>query len=210
MSNDNYYTVSVDEGLGYTAGVLRLFNGSTRVARDPDADLLFKIEGVEETTTQIAAAIDAEGQYISGVDLASASGVRSSQYRDGDTTALQTIEALLADGTSAGKRLLATVTRDRVVKVYAEPASDPPTLFLPADGRPEDRWGSRLLAHTCPVAQWCELKDVVPATVDTGALARPSPFFVERAEFDVGRMLWIPEPRGAPSPWEIGQLVVDV
>ncbi|MFP4344258.1 MAG: hypothetical protein ACLFU8_06170 [Anaerolineales bacterium] len=160
-----------------------------------------------ETSTQIDTIVTAEGAFFSGVDLVDASGISSSEYQEGDATALRVIRQLLEDGSSNDQRLLATVTRDRVLKVYEEPGSDEVTLYLPADGRPQDGWGNEVLAHTCPVAQWCELKDVIPATVDSGVLAAPSPFFVERAEFDVRRQLWIPEPRGIPSPWEIGELV---
>lgn len=157
------------------------------------------------TTTQIEDIVTAEGQFIEGVDIVDDSGLSSSEYREGDETALQVVRKLLEDGSSSGTRLLAEVTRERVLRVYEEP--DDTTLYLPSSGNPEDALGNSLLAHTCPVAQWCQLKDVIPSTVNTAVLAAPSPFFVERAEFDVARQMWIPEPRGVPSPWEIGQLV---
>ncbi len=159
------------------------------------------------TTAQIEAIVAAEGQFLEDTDIEDASGISSSEYREGDETALQVIQKLLADGTSGGRRLLAEVTASRVLRVYQEPASSDVTLYLPADGHPQDRWGNQVLTHTCPVAQWCALKDVLPATVNTSLLASPTPFFVERAEYDVRRQLWIPEGRGIPSPWEIGQLV---
>ena len=208
-NGSNYYRVIVDEDLGYDGGVFRIEDGAW-VARDPDADMAFKVQGVEETTVQIDVAVDGGAEFVSGVEIVDHSGVRSSQYRDGDTTVRYVVEQLLGDGTSNGRRMLATVTSNRVVLIYEEPGEDNVTLMLTPDGTPEDRLGNALPAHTCPVAQWCELRDVIPATVNMRGLADPGRFFVERAEYDARQHLWIPEARGVPSPWEIGQMVFDV
>jgi hypothetical protein len=205
----NHYAVEVDEDLGYTSGQLRLYNGSTWVARTPDADVLFSVTGVEETTTQVATAVGDAGEFITAVDVVDASGVYSSPYRSGDDELLAVVGELLAGGTSDGRRLLTRVTRDRVLRVYEEPELDTGAieLFVNADGRPEDRWGNARLAHTCPVAQWCALKDVIPPTLSVSQMSDPSYFFVERAEFDVQQQVWLPEPRGVPSAWDLGQLL---
>lgn len=205
----NHYVVRVSEDLGYARGALRIWNGSSWVARSPDADMLFKLTGVWETTRQIEEVVEAEGAFFSGIEVMDVSGVHSSPYRDGDNTALSTVLELLKSGTSSGQRLLTRVSRERVLEVYEEPEYDEGAvkLFVEADGRPVDRWGNRMLAHTCPVARWCGLKDVVPATLDMALMADPGHFFVERAEFDVGKLLWTPEGRGVLSPWEVTRLV---
>ena len=212
VDSDNYYKVAVDEALGYASGAFRVYDCTSWGARSPDADMQFKVRGVEVTTTQIERAIDAEGQFLEGVDIVNASGMSSNPYRDGDTSALQVIRQLLENGTSNDNRLLATVTQDRVLKVYEEP--DAPEgdydtdLYVRSDGTPVDKWGNELLAHACPVAEWCALKDVIAATVNTSVLANPSPFYIERCEYDVRRQVWIPEPHGVASPWDVGQLDV--
>lgn len=214
VDSDNYYRVTVDEDLGYTDGVLRIYNGSTWSARTPDADMAFKVLGIEETTVQIETAVDDSAEFITGVEIEDESSVSVSQYRDGDTTLLYVVEQLLNDGTSDGRRLLARVTKDRVLQVYVEPEtpdSDYDTdMFLRDDGHPEDKWGNTALTHTCPVALWCALKDVIAATMNTNVVANPSPFFIERSEYDVINQQWIPEARGASSPWEIGQAVPSI
>lgn len=161
------------------------------------------------TTTQVADVVTAEGQFLTDTEVVNASGVSSSEYRDGDVLALGVVVELLKSGTTNDRRLLAKVTRERVLAVYEEPEYDEGNveLFVEADGRPVDRWGNVVMAHTCPVGKWCGLKDVVPPTLDVSRMADPGHFFVERAEFDVGKLLWAPEGRGTLSPWEVTRLV---
>jgi hypothetical protein len=47
---------------------------------------------------------------------------------------------------------------------------------------------------------------VAPASVAATHLASPSPFFVERAEYEVARSELRLEPRGLPSVWELARL----
>lgn len=216
VDEDDYYEVAVDEELGYAAGVLRIWDGVDWLERtdsegDPaDADMVFRIEGAEETTDQLERVITDSGQFLRGTEIIDDSGIYVSPYRDGDTSALYVLRQLLNDGTSSGRRLLATITRNRILYVYEEPTKAQSVIYLDAAGRPSTQLGNELRAHTCPVATWCELRDVIPTSVNMRALSDPSAFFVERAEFDVERQQWIPEARGIPSPFEIGQLVTEV
>lgn len=204
----NYYVLAVDEALGYASGVLRNhYYLSSWIARVPDADALFRVNGVEETTAQISAIEAAEGQFIAGVLPDSASGVYTSPYRDGDSTALAEIAALLKRGTTNDRRLLAEVTRDRYLRVYEEPELDDATigLLLDSDGALSTPLAGALDASHPPVGQWCQFKDM-PATVNMGLLADPAFFFVELAEFDVKTQAWQVTPRGAPTPWELSTI----
>jgi hypothetical protein len=198
----------VDEDLGY-AGILRLWNGSAWVARSPDADLSFKLTGEWETTRQIEEAVDADGEFMTGVDLVDDSGVWSSQYRDGDSSVLQVVRELLDGGTSNDRRLLATVTRGRGLRVYEEPerpddAGDA-EVFLGSDGQVRTA-GDALVTRECPVGVWCALKDVVPPSLDMSLMADPSLFFVERSEFRVGEGTLLLGARGEPSVWDLGRI----
>lgn len=161
-----------------------------------------------ETTTQIEDIVTSEGQFITGVDIVDASGITSSEYRDGDGTALKEIEELLEAGTTSGRRLLATITQAREVRVYEEPEMTDSNIeiYVQADGKPVNRWGNKLVLPACPVAIWCGLKDVIPATLDVSRMADPTKFFVEEASFNVQNMAWTPTPRGVPSVWAIGKM----
>lgn len=152
------------------------------------------------TTAQIAAILGSSAQFITGIDLQATGDISLSQLQDGSNTSQTIVENLLAAGLADGTGLLATVTRNREVRIYEEPVED--RLFLQADGQIQDLWGNPLLQHTCPHAQWCLLRDVVPPTVDVDRMANPTRFFVQRSEFTVAGWGLILEPRGMESPWQ--------
>lgn len=151
-------------------------------------------------TEQITTVLSQKAQYITAVDLLATGDISLSEYQDGTKTSKEIVENLLAAGLANGTGLLATVTRDRVVRIYEESTDD--RLFLQADGQILDIWGNPLLQHTCPVAQRCLLRDVIPATVDVDRMANPTRFFVQRSEFTVEDWRLLLEPRGTESPWE--------
>jgi hypothetical protein len=205
---DNFYQVGVDTNLGYGRGVGRMYIHSAWQQLSVDGDLPFRVLGTQETTAQAAYLATAVGQFLTGVTVVNASGIWSSQYRDGDATGLKVLQELLATGTVNGRRLLATVTQARKLQIYEEPANDPTQtpLLVRSDGQVEDRWGRMMLAHTCPAAQWCTLKDVIPPTLNMTAMNDPTRWFVERSEFNVTRQALTLEPRGVGSPWSATQV----
>lgn len=205
VDGTNYYAMNVGPALGYTSGLYRLYTGAAWVARGTDADAAFKVTGVQETTEQIRYAIGACAPFISAVEIKTVSGVYSSQYRDGDTPCLSEVEALLKAGTTSGRRLLATVTRERVLRVYQEPSSGDADYLLATDGTLHDAFDVPVSPDKCPVGLWAKLKDVIPATVDVSKLADPTRVFIEAAEYNAETRTYTPEPRALPSVWEMGQ-----
>lgn len=159
-----------------------------------------------ETTTQIEDIVTAVGEFVTAIDIQDASGVSSLEYRDGDTSAQAEIEKLLERGSASGRRMLAMVTQERVLRVYLEPEPGQYDLHLHADGRLLDRFGVALGYGECPAARWARLTDVIPATVATSLLADPNLLFIEEAEWDEvqGRLGRI-EPRG-PSVFDVSRL----
>jgi hypothetical protein len=91
-------------------------------------------------------------------------------------TAQAEIVSLLGFGTSAGARLLARVTADRVLLIEAVPASANATLRWTANGL-RDRYGLMLSEGALPVGEWV-LFDIA------GATGQFAPAFLEGAEFD--------------------------
>jgi len=200
----NYYTVDVDEEAGYTLGTLKLWDGSGWQDRWTDADMAFRVLGAEETTTQIDTIASSRGE-IDDVEILDASGVYSNQYREGDATALDEVAALLEVGTSANKRLIATVNHSRNLLVSAQTTKPTavPELLLQADGALRDAYGMPYAHGKLPVGKWVTLADV-PTVI--GNMADVSPFYVSRAQFDVEGGRWTLEPQGRPSPWDIGEI----
>lgn len=158
------------------------------------------------TTAQISTIISTIGQFSLTAEIQDASGLSENQSRDGDRTGLAEVMSLLAKGISTDKRLLAKVELDRTVLVYAEPASGSAAYWLDAEGRIYSQYNILVEPHRCPVAFWCRLRDVIPDTADLSKLVQPSPFFVERSEYDVKSGRLTLEPRGRRSVWEIAEI----
>ena len=155
------------------------------------------------TTTQIGAIVTGVGEFLSA-DIVDASGVSSSEYRNGDNTALVEIEEMLRTPTSGGARLAATVTVDRRLQVALEGDSgDDDWLVTPGGLR--DRWGSLPLAGS-GVLGWAQLRGIVPASANLNYMGAPSPLYIEANEFDAGTLAYRWQARGMASPWELSRI----
>jgi hypothetical protein len=174
----NYAVVSVDTAVGFPDGTLLIYNGSSWGARSPIADLCFVVGGVVETSTQLQTIIS-EGQFVSSVSLDVASGVYSCPYQDGDYSALDVVAELARAGTATGTRILATVTRDRAVRIYEQPAKTANSgVFVKPDGSFTDLMDNEL-PTIVPAGVWGRLKDALPAGMRVGGQADPTVFFIE-------------------------------
>lgn len=137
---------------------------------------------VTETTAQIAAIIASAGQFITQTQVMSASGIFTNPYRENIVNSLTEVESLLKGGTTAGKRLLATVTRDRSVLINEIPAQAA-RYFMDQGGKLVWPANKQLLVEPpCLVGVWVGLKDV-PLVL--GGLTTVKEFFIESAEYNV-------------------------
>ena len=160
----NYYSLDVDESLSYPQGSLEIDNGAAWQPRAPDADLNFRLRGSQQTTDQISAMAStaAGGQFLSAVAIETPSGVYASQFRDGTRTALDEINRLLETGASSGQPLLAEVTPDRILRVYARPAPGAADWTVDAAGQVTNEAGVPQPAYLPPVGHWLRLKQPYP------------------------------------------------
>lgn len=200
----NYYFVGVNAALGYSGGVMRLYNGEEWVARSTDADLLFSVFANAQvaSTTQIASQVTAFGQFLTATDLESTSGITQGSYQDGSTTALRAIEDLLVLGKSGGRRYLADVTEERRLRVYEEPAVSNVPYRLGADDELRTALNVPVQLGEFPAGSWCKLMEAIPDSVDVSRMADPSLQFIEAVEWrpDSGMK---PVFRGAVTPEEM-------
>lgn len=182
----NYYKIDANEALGYTLGAMRMWNGSAWVARSPDADMLFRVGGTQETSEQIREILGdaAASQFVSGVDIAAASGINSSPYREGDQTTLTVLEELMKSGGANGRRLLAKIDVYRRARIYEEPAGGEGDHFLTSEGLMSDALDRPLEKVYYPAGVWAWLKDVIPASVDTTRVASIERVFIEEVVYD--------------------------
>jgi len=159
--------------------------------------------GGVENTTQIDSIATAEGEFIVDVDVVDSSGVSGEQERDGSQTALENILELLATGTTNDRRLLATVTRERILRVYESPARSAAAGYNLHSGNrmSQGRVQAPLLPGVGPVGVWAALVDLPVSLTRSKLVAQLSPVFVEANEWRAGR-LW-PEPRDVRGAWDV-------
>jgi hypothetical protein len=199
-SNTDYYLVDLDEDAGYSGGGLKLWNGTAWVDRAVAADMPFQIWAKRQTTDQISDMYTAANQFCVALDVQIASGRYSRQYRDGDLDARQEMETLLNAGKSGGRRLLAQVSADRVLRIYEEPAFvEGTTQIFTDDGDLVDASGQPSEPGVLPAGRWIALPDEPPD--EAGVL-------IEKAEYDAaqGRYTQL-MPKGAVDPFDVVRLI---
>jgi hypothetical protein len=181
----NFYRVKVDDDLKFTGGSLKLYNGLTWAARSPDADLVFRISGLMQTTDQLSlmAAAGCGGQFLGGVQIDQASGVYSNPWRSGMRTAQVEMAELIKTGTSTGGRLICEVTRERVLRVYQAPAKTTAVYRVNGQGYLTDARGYPLPAWAPAAGAWVILENpwLGGGSPDMEISDR---FYMERAEYD--------------------------
>lgn len=202
LDTDNYYSISLDEDAGYGDGYLRMWNGSAWVARTVEATMLFRAQGQEETTAQIAELVDAAGQFLTGTHIDNASGVQTLQFRDGIADAKTELTDLLSIGTSNARRLLCAVEQDRALRVREEPAySGTPDYLERLDGQFVAVQGTPLPPGQLIAGTW--LRTESPLAPAQGVNVDPTLRFVERCEYDAVSGRYKNTPRGAPNIWRL-------
>lgn len=201
----NYYAVSLDEDAGYGDGYSRLWTGAAWVARSTEADLLFRLEGQEATTTQISQIVTDAGQFLTGTVLEDTSGINTNQYRQGAVDALTELTDLLAIGTTNARRLLCQVRQDRKLRVWEEPAyAGTPGYVRRLNGEIVGVGGVPLQAGELAAGQWMRIE--TPLRTAGGLAADPTLLFVERMEYDADRNEYTVTPRGAPNIWRLAAI----
>lgn len=180
----NYYQVDVNEALGYTRGVFRIWNGSAWVARGTDADMPFQVLGLEWTTTQIENLVTDCGQFLTDTIIDDDSNILSSPYRDGMQTGLECMEELLDSGVHPGLRLCASVTKNRELRLWASSDDWNEDYTIDGTGQVRDQFGAKLEREVPPVGMWMRLVDVIPMSANTAIIANPSRVYVTAATYD--------------------------
>lgn len=162
------------------------------------------------TTTQISNIVTTAGQFLAGTNIATASGINSSQYRKGDNTAKYEIEELLKGGTSDGSQLMAMVDIYKWLQVEAEPSRDAynTPYIIRADGQLLDRMGNEIDGTNCPVGVWVVMDISLPAIECSPVEKDAQMVFIEEAEYDCEQARYIPKARKTKSVWEIASQVV--
>lgn len=185
-----YFKTQVDTGLAYTGGNLRLRTpGGTWSTRVTDGDLPFRVLDATDTAAQLRTMLGTVSLFAA-VDGNVSSGITVNQWRDGQSRCLAEVVKLLEMRTSGGRRLLASVSPDRVASLFVEPVATEYGLTL-RRGEFITAAGAALPAGVLPVGAWVNEVDL-PQNLDV--LVDGPLLFVERAEYDCERreLQWWP------------------
>lgn len=202
----NYYLIECDEAAGYTSGSMLscLASSGSNYWSAPGYSLVFQVAETPETTAQIAylAGSAQGGQFLAAVDVEYASGVNADRPDGSDVQVLSVVEDMLSYGSSGSKNILATVTRERILRIYQEPdkptAMDMTSINLSIDGSAAYLTGEVIPGYLAPAGVWYWTKSVIPG----GANASTQPVFVERVEWSSGALK--PTTRGQQDIWNMG------
>ena len=140
----------------------------------------------EETTEQLRniLAAAAGGQFLTGVRMGVASGIKTRMFRPGKDRAIDELKAMLQIGTTAGDELRATITDERVMVIDTRPSQPASAeLYIYPNGEIRHKMGGRLLES--PVGKWAKvvgLQDAGGANNPAGAV------YITRAEWENGML----------------------
>lgn len=194
------YEVAMDEDLGYADGSFRHFDGSAWVARDPDADMPFRVIGEISSTAQLAKAIDAVDDFLyTLVQVDSLIPVR--QFSDSDRFALDTIEEMLDAGTDDGQRLIAWTTFDDAVVVDIAPVSSEENLILGSDGKVRFPNGSPYIPGRLVFGQWVDVDGLLLLDGLGIRASRGAATYVSESTYDAASDMLTVQGEGALDPY---------
>lgn len=196
------YLVAIDEDLGYADGVLRVYNGSSWVARDPDADLPFRVISEISSSEQIEKAIDLVTDFRRAlVQVDSLIPIR--QYVNGETTALEEMEEMLDAGTSSGDRLIAYVASDDtvIVGIPEEDGYSTRNLVLGTDGKV--RWpnGTAYTPGALIFGRYVDIDSLLLLDGLNIRASRGAATYVQESQYDATTETLTIQGEGAADPW---------
>jgi hypothetical protein len=189
-SNDgqNYYRVGMSAE-SYDA--CQMWNGSVWAAHAPGWTLKFRLWAVEDTGVMAETMLAATIQGLS-LDGGFTSGVNGFPTMDGRAVVADELDRLLNIGAAGGVRVLADVSEDRALRLYAQPAADVALRLglRSAGGRVSlhDAAGSPWPAGVLPAGMWCDLLDLDSDLTAVGGL---SPAFIEEITYDATANAWV-------------------
>lgn len=155
------------------------------------------------TSTQIETIATAEGQFLNGVSVATASGISISPYQDGQIKAIDIIKRYLDLGVSGGNRYIAKVDNGLYLRVTEEPDQNQTYYHFDKRGRLLSETGYPIPPQTCPVGVWMKDTRNLYTSTPSRFLSDIGYFYIEAAEFDTQSGQLSLKPRGALDPADI-------
>jgi len=173
VSSTNYFSLGVDENLGFVDGKLLLLDASLNQwrARTPDADLLFKLTSLSNSVGLLDQIIQKSGCF-SSFAYEAGEGMNLPYVSETGTDCLSAFLALLGMGTTELTNLLVEVSPKLRLRVFPQPQPGTARYWLGRDGRIKNEVGKNLEPAWQAVGNWL--------TSETG-----THFFLKNLHFDI-------------------------
>jgi hypothetical protein len=197
------YEVAIDDEAGYANGNLRVYDGAAWIELDPISDMPFRLIGEIQSTEQLFKALEVVPSFSNNMVLVQ-SGNMVRQFRDDSRTALDEINDMLDAGTSDGKRLVATVLRDRsvVVDVQQEATYPSHNLILGTDGRLHYASGSNLAPGQLVYGQYVDIESLMLFNSVGIRSARGPSIYIQESTYSAAEDAINLMSEGAVSPFD--------
>lgn len=133
----NAYQVYYEDSNPYPTGQMKLWDGSAWVSPAGGlADINFSLEGVQPMQERLEelAGSALGGQFLSGVHLCASLSGWTPLWKEGYSTCLDEILELLQGGSVDSRRLLGSITPERVLEISAVDPQASPQYVLGVDG----------------------------------------------------------------------------
>ena len=155
VSSVSYFSLGLDENLGFSGGKLLLLDGSHNQwkPRTPDADLLFKMTALSDSVELMEQVVQTSG-CLTGFSYEAGAGVSLPYVSEAGLDCQAAFLRLLSLGTPELNRLMVEVNSKRQVRVFTQPAPGRDTYWLGKDGRVKNEFGNDLEPAWRAVGGW--------------------------------------------------------
>ena len=144
----------------------------------------FQVWGAEENADQMARIVEDCGQFFKRLEIVDSTGIKTNQYRDGYLSAYEHFVKLFEQGNSAGLRLVAYVTPDRVLQVRVQNTDKENVGVLNADGSITQYGGADRPVGELLYDEWLSV-DGFPLSLNS--YLQVNPIYVSECRWDATR-----------------------
>lgn len=175
ISTSAYYILAADERLSFPAGTLKINNGSVWSARNPPADLVFKLSNTVSTNALLEGIREVyKSGPFSTISVQFESGIFTTPRASRPKPVQQLVREILELGTAAGEEIIYDVTPQRGLIFRLRPtAEETPPYWLSPQGDLRDPGGERLLPGQLPVGAWVQAGREGVMFITRGTLRAP-------------------------------------
>ncbi|MBP7213655.1 MAG: hypothetical protein KBA03_05425, partial [Anaerolineaceae bacterium] len=156
LNAENYYQLAVDENLNFKEGNLLLFNQSTASwkVRLPEADLLFKLNGLRSQIAQMRDVVEFGGQFLHGIEAQIGETLDLPPVSEEVWDCLRVFRFLMNYGNADASPLCSGSDPNRRLQVWQRKSASTAVLRLDEQARLINQAGQAVDAPWQAVGEW--------------------------------------------------------